>query len=100
VIWYLTQVGIAFDMQLNAILGGVAGQTISLRMAQAALRKVWAACVFCKVLSWLVQRDHCADQLGGKPMNDENYFRAFVGLVVLAILLGAPGVFVAVWLVR
>jgi hypothetical protein len=89
--WYLRQVGIAFDMFMNALLGGVAGQTLSLRAALAARRRVWGWCVLCRFLSWWVQRDHCADQLNGVGMDEDEYFRAMVGLFALALILSAPG---------
>ncbi len=90
IIDWLEQVGIAFDMMLNAVLGGVAGQTISLRAALASRRHVWFACVFCRFLSWLVQRDHCLDQLTGVRMTGANYLRATAGLLVLAAVLLSP----------
>lgn len=92
---YLVQIGIAFDMLLNAFLGGEAGQTISMRAALAAEKRIAFWCVFCRLLSWLVQRDHCADQLAGIPMKFGNYFRAFIGLGALAGVLAIP--FVLVW---
>ena len=88
--WYLRQVGIAFDMFLNALTGGVAGQTISLRAALGDGRRVSRWCVLCRFLSWWVQRDHCHDQLTGVGMDEDQYFRAMVGLLVLATALISP----------
>jgi hypothetical protein len=91
---YLTQLGIAFDMMLNAILGGMAGQTISLRAALGAKAGSRVGCVLCRFLAWLVQPNHCADQLNNTPMKPAQYFRAFVGLVVLAVSIAAPAIFI------
>lgn len=91
---YFVQLGVAFDMMLNAILGGEAGQTLSYRAALAASQKVWGWCVFCRFLSWWVQRNHCANQLAGIGMDGDQYARAFVGLLMLAALLAAPVFFV------
>lgn len=91
---YLIQVGIAFDMMLNAILGGDAGQTLSYRAAlgMEARKPFW--CLFCRILSWWVQHDHCADQLTGVGMNDSQYLRAFAGLLILVALIFYPAYFV------
>ena len=74
-------------MLLNAILGGDAGQTISSRAAVEAKARKPFWCVLCCFLSWLVQHDHCADQLAGIGMDDWQYARAFAGLLVLAALI-------------
>jgi hypothetical protein len=84
---YLVQIGVAFDMMLNAILGGEAGQTLSYRAAVDAEARKPFWCLFCHFLSWWVQRDHCADQLTGIGMDDWQYLRAFVGLLILAALI-------------
>lgn len=89
-ITYFKNVFVAFDMFLNAALGGVAGQTISMRAALAQKLGTPWACVFCRFLSWLVQRDHCQDQLTSVPMTDPEYAKAAGGLIVLAGLLVAP----------
>jgi hypothetical protein len=88
---YFYNVGVAFDMMLNALLGGQAGQTISYRAAVNGLvrhKRFW--CVFCRFLSWLVQRNHCEDQLCGIIMDGEQEFRAFIGLLFLAALMATP----------
>jgi hypothetical protein len=89
---YLENLGIALDMFFNALFGGVAGQTISMRAALAQ-KNSQIACWFCQFLSWLIQRNHCADQLDGVMMQPENYFRAGCGLLVLMSLLIGPIVF-------
>ncbi len=87
---YFLQLGLAFDMFLNALLGGWAGQTISYRAALGMEARKPAWCMFCRLLSWLVQRDHCQDQIAGVPMDGEEYFRALIGLLVLAAILATP----------
>ncbi len=87
---YFEAVGIGLDIFLCAILTGQKNTTLSLAAARGAQKQIWFACVFCKFLSWLVQRDHCADQLDGISMGVSNYARAFVGLVLLATILASP----------
>jgi hypothetical protein len=87
---YFYNVGIAFDMMLNALLGGTAGQTLSYRAASDAAKREKFWCLFCRLLSVLVQPNHCADQLSGIPMDGEEYIRAFFGLVVLSAILFYP----------
>ena len=87
---YFIEIGVAFDMMLNAILGGQAGQTLSYRAAVAQSRRELWGCLFCHFLAWLVQPQHCIDQLTGTGMKQAQYVRAFLGLAVLAgILLAA-----------
>ena len=87
---YFNQVGIAWDMLWNTFFGGKAGQTLSYRAALGMEAKKPFWCVFCRFLSWLVQRNHCEDQLAGIPMKDENHLRAFGGFVVLSIIFSLP----------
>jgi hypothetical protein len=92
---YLIAVGFQLDELLCAILFGVMDTTISLHVAlEAKAGKKWA-CLFCKFLSWLVQRDHCQDQLDNVPMQLDNYIRALIGLLLLAALIVI--VFLALW---
>jgi hypothetical protein len=90
---YLVQVGVAFDMMLNAILGGEAGQTLSYRAALGAEMRRRGWCVFCRFLSWWVQHDHCAYQLAGLGMTGTQYFRAFIGLAALAGVIFSPAAY-------
>jgi hypothetical protein len=66
---YLHRAGIALDILLNVLFGGMAGQTISLRAAIAAARGSRPACVVCAFLSAVVEAGHCAKQLtpGAEP---------------------------------
>ncbi len=81
---YFIAVGVQLDEFLCALIFGVRGVTISLHAAlEAKAGRRWA-CWLCAVLSWLVQHDHCADQLAGKPMTLRNYTIAFGALGMLA----------------
>ena len=84
---YAKRVGVALDILLNVILGGVAGQTISLRAALAMQSGNPVGCAVCAALAFLVQRNHCALQLvpGTEPTSAA--LRAGVLLIGLAVLL-------------
>jgi hypothetical protein len=97
IISWAEQVGIAFDMFLNAILGGKAGQTISIRAALASQSGSRLGCLFCRLLSWLVQRNHCADQLAGIGMPFGSYVRALICLIALAWLMATTILAVIRW---
>ncbi len=87
---YLDAVGVQLDCFLCAIIFGIKGQTISIHAAlERKAGKKWA-CLLCAFLSWLVQHDHCQDQLDGIPMGTTNLFRAFCGLTILFLLLFYP----------
>ena len=74
---YLKNLGIAEDETLDAVTGGPANESFSLRWARAAANGSRVGCVVCRVLSVLVQKNHCAKQLAGQPMGVWNYIRAF-----------------------
>lgn len=59
------------------------------------------ACVACRILSRLVQKDHCRDQIKSVPMQLGNSLRALAGLLALAFLLFeiAKGAALAAWFV-
>lgn len=88
---YFEAVGYQFDCLLCAIIFGIRATTISMHAALEELTGARWACWLCAVLGWLVQRDHCADQRAGVPMQLGNYIRAFIGLVGLTLLLFALG---------
>lgn len=74
----LIELGLWCDEGLNVETGGDADQTLSLRAALAARRGSKTACVFCRVLSWLVQPRHCAKQLSAETMRPVNYIRGML----------------------
>ena len=83
----IEQDGIDLDVTENVIAGGVPGQTISIRAANAEKEgRVWG-CVFCSFLN-VVQWHHCAKQLAGTPMRWWNY------MIALALLIGAPSLMI------
>jgi hypothetical protein len=91
VVRYFEVVGIGLDIFLCAILTGQKATTLSMAAARAEPGGLWVACRFCAFLPWFVQRNHCADQRAGIGMAGINYFRAIVGLVILALLLWWAG---------
>ncbi len=87
---YFKTIGLQFDELLCAILFGVMNTTISMHVAlEMQAGKKWA-CLFCDLLSLLVQRNHCQDQLDNVPMSTGNYIRAFIALLVLAVIILVP----------
>jgi hypothetical protein len=85
---YAERVGIEIDTFCNVVfLGGALGQTVSLHAALANRDgKPWG-CVFCRFLSVVVQRDHCADQFLAGPTPGGAYVRA--GMAFLAAFVAA-----------
>lgn len=65
---YAFQVGLAEDQQLNALTGGSADQTFSLRNAQEAKAGDREACWVCWNLGWMIQRHHCPLTLAGQDI--------------------------------
>jgi hypothetical protein len=63
---WLRQVLRGLDHLLNAILGGDATQTVSLRAALARDTGTRWGCILCKVLDWF-QKDHCTIELSKGP---------------------------------
>lgn len=83
---YIERCGIEFDVAVNVLFGGQLSQTVSFRAALAQRAgKTWG-CVFCKILSVLVQRDHCADQFIPGSSTPATFIRA--GLAFGAAFLG------------
>ena len=74
---YFKNLGIAEDEILDAVTGGPATESFSLRWAHAAANGSRVGCFVCAALSVLVQKNHCAKQLAGQPMSVWNYLRAF-----------------------
>lgn len=79
--------GMALDETEGAILGAPKGYKISMWWAKEARQGKRWACIGCRLLSILVQKDHCEKQLAGKPMTTLSYLRAFACLLVPVILL-------------
>lgn len=88
---YAFQVGLAEDQDLNALTGGSADQTFSLREAEQARRGDGVACFICWCLGWMVQRDHCKLTLAGQNIPPLAAVRAAFWIT---LVLGAP-----VWLI-
>lgn len=76
----IVQFGVLADEGLNTETGGDASQTLSVRTALAAERKERWACILCKALGVVVQREHCEKQLDGAPMHPLNYIRAGIAI--------------------
>ena len=92
--------GISVDETINVLTGGQSGMTVSMRAAIGAgyradgrtgERKAgW--CLFCTFLSWVVQRNHCADQFVPGPTDWRTWIRAGIAFSI--------GIFGAISLVR
>jgi len=87
---YFEAVGYQLDCLLCAIIFGIKNCTISLHAALEELTGARWACWLCGLLE-LVQKNHCADQRAGLPMQLPNYIRAFTGLVALSLLMFGVG---------
>lgn len=86
---------VAFDGQYNqttsthtALAGGYRPNNVRVPPDQ----RRWWGCVGCRMLSFLVQRNHCWNVMNGVPMAFWNYIRAFA---CITFVLAAP--FVAHW---
>lgn len=82
--------GIALDKEEAEWLGNTNGETISYWMAVENRHGRTAAHLFCAAL-WLVQANHCRDQLIGVPMQPSNYVRAIVLLILFAPIAATIG---------
>lgn len=106
-IWFtsrLVQLGIIEDDTLNVVaFDGQGNQTTSAHTALAAgyrtglprlpfEQRAWWGCVGCRMLSVMVQRNHCWKTLNGVPMTIWNMLRA---CFFITVTLGAP--FVLHW---
>ncbi|MDE3023314.1 MAG: hypothetical protein KGI54_15945 [Pseudomonadota bacterium] len=56
-------VAVALDQFCNAILGGDPAETISSRAAKARNEGKQWGCILCKVLSIIIQKNHCTKSL-------------------------------------
>jgi len=74
VIKYLKRIALGFDMMVNAILGGYAGETISFRMAVNAAMGKPLGCLFCRVIEWFVP-EHCDLE---QPSKEDRLSRGWV----------------------
>jgi hypothetical protein len=85
---YCENVGIAFDRLVNAsFLAGDKDETVSLHAAlDARAGRRWA-CVFCRVLSVLVQRNHCADQFLPGTSTPATFIRAGISFAAAFTIL-------------
>jgi hypothetical protein len=83
---YAFQVGLAEDESLNALTGGKAGETFSLRSAADAHAGDAVACYVCWCLGWMVQRRHCPLTLAGQNIPPIAAVRALLWIsLVLAL---------------
>ena len=84
------------DALANALAGGAADETVSVRVAQDARRHAWARWG-CAALSLLVQPDHCAAVRRPDPLPGWVYARAAVCFAVLAVAAHPTSRFVCWW---
>jgi hypothetical protein len=79
------RVGIAIDEALNVLFfDGQPDETISLHAADAQRAGRRWGCVLCKILSVIVERDHCAKQFLPGTTAPTAALRAGIALAVLA----------------
>ncbi|HQT89091.1 MAG TPA: hypothetical protein PK677_11140 [Acidiphilium sp.] len=83
---YAFQVGLAEDDLFDAITGGNAGETFSLRNATEAKAGDREACWVCWNLGWIVQPDHCALTLGGQNIPPVSAIRACMAITIALAL--------------
>lgn len=79
---YFDRLGITLDVLINVILGGKLDQTVSLRCALAARDNKPLGCFFCKLLNYLVEKDHCEKQFDDSPIGPLAAVRAAFAFVV------------------
>lgn len=74
----LIALGFIEDELLNVVaFDGKYNQTLSVHAALAARKgKKWG-CILCKMLSWMVQKDHCEKTLTDEPIPFFDCIRAF-----------------------
>ena len=82
--------GYALDLALNTwLLNGDPRVAISSNTAQRRLDGARWACVLCRVLDVVVERDHCTKALGGQPTARPAAIRAGVALLLFtAVIVG------------
>jgi hypothetical protein len=94
----LVQLGLLEDEDLNVVaFDGRANMTVSVHTAEAAgyrpgnvrlppEQRKWWGCVGCRMLSVLVQDNHCWNVMNGVPMTAWNYVRAcfFISWVLVS----------------
>ena len=86
VMTWLENIAYAWDEFLNVLLGGLPGQTFSMRAAVARQSgRVWG-CVMCAMLAALIQREHCQKTLEGEAPTGLAAIRT--GLALLASMIG------------
>lgn len=97
---YFSNLGVETDTWLSVVTGGPRGVTISRRVAeacQAASGSGHPSCLACRVLSLLVERDHCSKVLRDEATHLDAALRA--GLILgpaFVIIAGAP--ILLIWL--
>jgi hypothetical protein len=83
---YPVRVGVAIDEMLNVIFfNGQPYQTISGHAALAAQAGQPWACLLCKILNVIVERDHCQKQFDSQPTKTLVAIRSVVALMALAL---------------
>jgi hypothetical protein len=97
----LMQVGLVEDEALNVVdFGGNADTTVSVHTAEAAAAGKWWGCVGCRLLSDLVQANHCALVMSPTfTMPEGAAIRAFVlitAVLVATFALPAAAVWAAI----
>jgi hypothetical protein len=94
----LVQLGLLEDQGLNVLaFDGAANMTVSVHTSEAAgyrpgnvrapaAQRKWWGCVGCRMLSVLVQKNHCWNVMNGVPMTASNYLRAcfFISWVLVS----------------
>jgi hypothetical protein len=79
---YIMRCGEEFDIAFNVLTGGRLGNTFSYRAAVGERdgKKFW--CVMCRILNWIVQRNHCRDQFINGRSPALVYIRAGIAFAV------------------
>lgn len=93
---YIQRIGLAVDELLNVIwFSGRPDQTISVHAALEQRKGTRWACVLCKILDVLVERDHCPKQFTEGPTGIVAGIRSILALIVLLLPFWGLGSLVA-----
>jgi hypothetical protein len=86
---YVGRCGRELDIMMNVVLfDGENGITVSEHSAEAMEAGKHWGCLMCKLLSALVQTDHCQDVLAGQPVPTGVAIKALVLIVGVFAILG------------